>query len=170
MNAELEREFTEFFKKTQPSVYRIVRGYVRSNGTAEDIASEAFIKIYGHWERVRQMENPTGYLIRTGINLAKTRLVRDKFMGWMSLDKAEDIGSRKQTEESFFIGEENRLMEKELMGLREEERNVIIMKDIDGKKLEEVAGILGQKLPTIKSFYRRGKLKLAKRLEEQDAM
>jgi RNA polymerase sigma-70 factor (ECF subfamily) len=170
MNQELEREFTEFFKKNQASLYRVVRGYVRSNGTAEDIASEAFMKVYGHWERVRGMENPIGYLVRTGINLAKTRLVRDKFLGWMSLDRAEDAGSRRETEETFYIGEENRILEKELLALREEERNVIIMKDIDGKKLEEVAGILGQKLPTVKSFYRRGKLKLAKRLEEQDAV
>ncbi|OHD54947.1 MAG: hypothetical protein A2Y33_03055 [Spirochaetes bacterium GWF1_51_8] len=170
MENELERGFTDFYKSNRGLLYRILRGYVRSNGTAEDLVSEAFIRVYGHWVRVRSMENAVGYLVRTGVNLAKTRLTRDKFLGWTQLEHVGETAARKYTEEAFFIGEENRLLEEGLTALREEERNVIIMKDIDGRTLEQTAEVLGLKLPTAKSLYRRGKLKLMKSLEEKDAL
>jgi RNA polymerase sigma-70 factor (ECF subfamily) len=43
---------------------------------AEDLAQEAFVRVYERWARVRQMESPTGYLYRTALNLHRKRLRR----------------------------------------------------------------------------------------------
>ena len=46
---------------------------------------------------------------------------------------------------------------------------MIVLKDVEGLKMREVSDILRLKLTTVKSLYRRGKLKLAKDLEAENA-
>ena len=45
-------------------------------GEAEDLAQEAFVRVYERWSQVREMESPTGYLYRTALNLHRKRLRR----------------------------------------------------------------------------------------------
>ena len=41
---------------------------------AEDIAQEALVRVYERWGQVGGMDSPTGYLYRTAMNLARSRL------------------------------------------------------------------------------------------------
>jgi RNA polymerase sigma factor (sigma-70 family) len=43
---------------------------------AEDLAQDAFVRVYERWDRVRGMERPEGYLYRTALNLHRSRLRR----------------------------------------------------------------------------------------------
>ena len=47
-----------------------------NRGEAEDLAQEAFVKVYERWDRVRGTDNPAGYLYRTAINAHHSRLRR----------------------------------------------------------------------------------------------
>ena len=67
-------------------------------------------------------------------------------------------------EQLFFQETENVALERELLKLEERERNVILLKDIDRYTFQEIANSMRMKLPTIKSIYRRAKMKLAKKL------
>ena len=43
---------------------------------AEDIVQEAFTRVFQHWDRVREMENPAGYLERTAMNVFRSQYRR----------------------------------------------------------------------------------------------
>jgi RNA polymerase sigma factor (sigma-70 family) len=167
---EMDSDFEAFFKENENTLYKIVRSYVRSRDTAKDIVLETMMRVYERWERVQHFDNKTGYAIRIGINMAKKFLIENRIKGFIPIFKDEDsseLFSHNHTPEtSFFNSEEDKWLENELNNLKEIEKNIILLKDIDKKKFEEIAEIFHQKLPTVKSHYRRGKIKLASRLEE----
>ncbi len=63
--------FEEFVRTSSP---RLVRAFVAQRGVegAADAAAEAMAYAFEHWDRVRQMANPVGYLYRVG--QSRTRL------------------------------------------------------------------------------------------------
>jgi DNA-directed RNA polymerase specialized sigma24 family protein len=142
-----DREFENFFRTNQNTLFRIILGYVCQTEISEDLTVETFIKIFERWEKVQKMHNPTGYLE-------------------ILENKASDPGG--SPEEIFFENRRNQALEAELLRLREKERNIVLLKDISGHKFGEIADILSMKLPTVKSIYRRTKIKLAGILEETD--
>jgi len=153
--------YETFFTEHQNRVYRVILGYVREHETAQDLTIEAFMRVYDRWDRVRTMENPGGYLMRTGINCARTYLRKQVKRRTVPVTDRETSGRQQSPELLFFRNEEYRALERSLLCLKERERNVIIMKDIAGHTFKEISGELGVKLPTVKSLYRRGKIKLA---------
>lgn len=160
--------FDLFFKENENVLYRIVKGYVYSRDSAKDIVIEAMMKVYEKWERMENFENKTGYAVRIAINMAKKYLVERRLKGHFTvdLDNIEDIPFHENPEDIIMTKEEMKELETELGRLKDIERNIILLKDIERKKFDEIAQILTKKVPTIKSLYRRGKLKLSKRMEE----
>ena len=43
---------------------------------AEDIMQDAFHKLWEHWDRVKDMDDPKGYLYRAALNLHRKRVRR----------------------------------------------------------------------------------------------
>lgn len=164
-----EHEFELFFRENEALLFRLVRGYVRSRDKAQDIVLEAMTIVYRNWERAKSFENRTGYLVRIGINLAKKSLLFKKKEKVVYLDDQESLdylSCQSASPENVVIwNEEDLFLKKCLDSLREEERNVIILRDLEGKKFDEIAGILDIKLPTVKSHYRRGKINLVGKME-----
>ena len=64
--------FEAFFRDAEP---RLRRAYVGTHGTdrAADATAEALAFGWEHWERVRTMENPVGYLFRVGQSRTRPR-------------------------------------------------------------------------------------------------
>ena len=61
----LEDTFTEFFEQTEPKLRNaLVAAYGVETGT--EAACEALAFAWEHWDRVRSMDNPIGYLFRVG--------------------------------------------------------------------------------------------------------
>lgn len=161
-----DREFEHFFREHQNSLFKVVFGYVAQREIAEDLVIEIFIKIFQRWKKVRRMENPAGYLIRSGINHAKTYLKWGSKQRTVYISENEYSKTGDSPEMIFFMNQENRTLETELLRLKERERNIVLLKDLSGKKFQEIARVLDMKLPTVKSIYRRAKIKLAEALEK----
>jgi RNA polymerase sigma-70 factor (ECF subfamily) len=64
--------FEAFFRDAEP---RLRRAFIGTHGTnrAADATAEALAWGWEHWERVRQMENPVGYLFRVGQSKTRPR-------------------------------------------------------------------------------------------------
>jgi DNA-directed RNA polymerase specialized sigma24 family protein len=69
-----EGEFDRFVRDASP---RLRRAYVPVRGVegAADAAAEALAYAFEHWDRVRQMANPVGYLYRVGQSRTRSRKV-----------------------------------------------------------------------------------------------
>jgi len=72
MARSADRGFEEFVKGSSP---RLVRAFVAQRGVegAADAAAEAMAYAFEHWDRVREMANPVGYLFRVGQSRTRPR-------------------------------------------------------------------------------------------------
>jgi RNA polymerase sigma-70 factor (ECF subfamily) len=64
--------FEDFVAEMRP---RLIRGFVSCRGVAgaADATAEALAFAFEHWDRVREMSNPAGYLYRVGQSRTRTR-------------------------------------------------------------------------------------------------
>jgi RNA polymerase sigma-70 factor, ECF subfamily len=68
--------FEGFFEANYERLLRAVFLVTGNRGEAEDLAQEAFVRVYERWDRVRRTDNPAGYLYRTALNAHRSRLRR----------------------------------------------------------------------------------------------
>jgi RNA polymerase sigma-70 factor, ECF subfamily len=76
VSEERAAEFSDFFHDEYGRLGRALYLMTGDRAEAEDIAQEALVRVYERWDRVGRMDSPTGYLYRTAMNLARSRLRR----------------------------------------------------------------------------------------------
>lgn len=62
------QEFDEMYRKTYMEIYKFIRYRIRDKELAEDVMQETFCVAYKKWDIVRELSNPTGWLINTAKN------------------------------------------------------------------------------------------------------
>jgi RNA polymerase sigma-70 factor (ECF subfamily) len=64
------QEFTRFVKETEP---RLSHAFYTAYGpeVGSDVTAESLAYAWQHWERIRRMDNPAGYLYRVGQSKAR---------------------------------------------------------------------------------------------------
>jgi RNA polymerase sigma-70 factor (sigma-E family) len=94
--------FEAFFHEHHEPLLRVLYLSTGDRHEAEDLAQEAFVRVYERWDRVRTLGDPRGYLYRTALNLRRSRLRRltvaaRRLVGGRSelaADPADATGSR----------------------------------------------------------------------------
>ena len=71
---EDDRGFEDFVREIEPRLHRAFLGSRGVDGAA-DAVSEATTYAWEHWDDVRVMENPAGYLFRVGQSRTRSRKV-----------------------------------------------------------------------------------------------
>src|SRR5213083_950729 len=61
-------DFESFYLRHRSRLFRALVVVTRDVHAAEEVAQDAFVRIWERWDRVRRMEDPTGYLYRTALN------------------------------------------------------------------------------------------------------
>lgn len=69
-------EFSDFFHAEYEKLGRALYLMIGDRVEAEDIAQDALVRVYERWDRVSRMDSPDGYLYRTAMNLARSRIRR----------------------------------------------------------------------------------------------
>jgi RNA polymerase sigma-70 factor, ECF subfamily len=70
------RTFETFFRDEYVRLGRALYLVTGDPGEAEDLAQEAMLRVFERWDRVSEMDSPTGYLYRAALNLRRSRLRR----------------------------------------------------------------------------------------------
>src|SRR5438093_902750 len=76
---ELEPTGSDFETFFRAEHLRLVKALYLVTGNAheaDELSQEAFLKVWERWERVRAMDDPTGYLYRTAMNAFRSRVRR----------------------------------------------------------------------------------------------
>lgn len=73
---EEHEDFGAFFSREYTRLARACLLLTGSRTEAEDLAQDAFARVYERWTDVAAMESPEGYLFRTALNLNRKRLRR----------------------------------------------------------------------------------------------
>jgi DNA-directed RNA polymerase specialized sigma24 family protein len=75
--ADLEDVSFEWWYRTEHHrVVAVVAALVNDREVAADVTDEAFARALARWDRVRAMDQPSAWVYRVAVNLAKRRAVR----------------------------------------------------------------------------------------------
>jgi RNA polymerase sigma-70 factor (ECF subfamily) len=162
VETDRRREFEARLAECGPLAYRVARGVLRNTADAEEVAQEALLRAYRHFDRLRDRNRFRGWLVRIAFRLALDRLrsrkrseMRDTL--WSQPEHrppaatAEDLAASNE-----FQAHLDRALEE----LPEKLRLVLLLAAMEGHTIEEIAGMVGISTGTVKSriFYARKQL------------
>ena len=67
--SELAPSFAVFYEASVRRLYTALCLVTGDRHEAEEIAQEAFVRVFERWDRVRDFDDPTGYLFRVSMNV-----------------------------------------------------------------------------------------------------
>lgn len=154
----------------QGRVYGLAFHYMRSREEARDVAQEIFVRLYEKLGTFHDHETFIPWMLRVGRNVCIDHLRRARSRGSDSgvpIDETPEPADSRQTPEDAAAGEEDRrLVRRALEKLNEPYREMILLKDIQGLRMEEIASMLEVPLGTVKSRSSRARIELARRVRE----
>jgi RNA polymerase sigma factor (sigma-70 family) len=164
--AERRREFEERLGECGPLAYRVARGVLRHSADAEDVAQEALLRAYNRFDHLRDRTRFRAWLVRIAFRLALDRLRSRKRRErrdtvWSDPEHqpraatAEDIAASSE-----FQGH----LENALAELPEKLRLVLLLAAMEGHTIDEIAGLLGIPVGTVKSRIFLARKQLAEKL------
>ena len=77
---EARAHFDTFVEDEHERLYKALYFVTGSREDAEDIAQEAFLKLWERWDQIHLIQDPTGYLFRAALNGFRMRR-RNTFLG-----------------------------------------------------------------------------------------
>ena len=155
-----EREaFDRLVQRYQRDVYRLCYRYVNNHHDANDLAQDAFLKAYRAIGRFRGDSSFSTWLYRiavnTCLNFRSSRRLDSEELPEELPDRAPGAADRAQSEET------SRVVRRAVAELPEKQRATLILKVYHELTHEEVAGILGSSVGTVKAnlFHALGNLR-----------
>ncbi len=154
----------------QSSVYAVTRYYLRDVEEARDVAQDVFVRLYERLDSFAGGDTFKAWLLRMTRNACIDRLRRIKARPPAADVPLEDamLAGDDDPEQNAATAARNRLLRRAVAELSASHREVLMLKEIQGLKLEEVAALLALPLGTVKSRSNRARLELAAALRKLD--
>ena len=163
-----ELAWEAFVRQFQSRVFGLAYHYTAQAEDARDLAQEVFIRVYQNLSLIPLDAGCLPWLIRITRNACIDHLRRRKARPplWdLPADEMYDLRATDQGPEACHVEAVRRTMvHRALQGLTDLNREIILLKEIQGLGLEEIAGILDVPLGTVKSRSSRARLELAQTL------
>jgi RNA polymerase sigma-70 factor (ECF subfamily) len=70
--------FVAFYRDTYPGLVAQLVAYTGDVGEAQDVAQEAYVRAWQHWDRISEFDDPRAWVSRVGYNLAISRWRRTR--------------------------------------------------------------------------------------------
>ena len=153
--------FEEFFEAEKDRLLRVLSLITGSRAEAEDLAQEAFTKVFERWDSVATMEDPAGYLHRVAINLFRSQYRRAA----RGLKRA--IG-REPEPDVFQRIEDRDVATKALGHLTPRQRAALVLTEALGYSGEETGRLLGIRASTVYALTHQARTALRANLEVTD--
>ncbi len=165
MSHQDQVEFTLWLRENQKAFLKAAKVICFDTQNAEDVLQEALADVYKRWSKIREHENPEGYLMR--VMVSKHADMRRKWLrkqqdletSWDLAENIRDIAD--QTDDVT----QRLLVQAALKSLSAIQRAVLVLIYEHGMVLREVAEILQIPMGTAASHLARGKAAVAAYVE-----
>jgi RNA polymerase sigma-70 factor (ECF subfamily) len=153
-----ERAFQLLSRRHLPAMLGLARRILRNSAEAEDVAQEAFMRVWTHaprWQPVAQFRT---WLTRVVINLC---LDRKRRAPWVELEAAGEIVDPAPTAgEKAETDERSRMLATAIDRLPPRQRNAIVLTYGEGMSNAQVAEVLDTSVSAVETLLVRGKQNL----------
>jgi RNA polymerase sigma-70 factor (ECF subfamily) len=155
-------------RQFQSRVYGIAYHYTGTREDARDVAQDVFIRLYQNIDDCKGSDRFIPWMIRIARNACIDFLRRGRVRP-KATDAVENCldylaASQDNPEQEWFAHSRRRLIHRALQELTELSREIIVLKDIQGLPLEQIAEMLEIPLGTAKSRSNRARLELAQKV------
>ena len=165
MSHQDQVEFTLWLRENQKSFLKAAKVICFDTQNAEDVLQEALTDVYKRWSKIRDHDNPEGYLMR--VLVSKHADMRRKWLRkqqefettWDLAENVRDIAAQSDDVT------ERLLVQAALKSLSATQRAVLVLIYEHGMVLREVAQVLQIPLGTAASHLARGKAAVAAYVE-----
>jgi len=155
-------------RQYQSRIYGLAYHYVGNPEDARDLAQEVFVRIYQNLDDCVNAEMFLPWAIRIARNACIDQLRRKSARSHgrdIGLEEIADLPDPGNTPEQQWVADaRKRLVYRALDELTALNREIILLKEIQGLQLEEIASLLKVPLGTVKSRCNRARIELARKV------
>ena len=172
-----EAAFREIVERYQSKVFSIIHGIVRQRNDVEDIAQQVFAKVYFSIRNFDFRSSLITWIYKITVNecfdyLRKRKVRRLVYESDLSEDEVRRVENTeppvdRQPAADVTLARRDYVV-KLLARVSEEERNLLMLKEVEGRSVEELAQITGMNENTIKVKLFRARQKLVKAAQRLD--
>ncbi|HTL97846.1 MAG TPA: sigma-70 family RNA polymerase sigma factor [Holophagaceae bacterium] len=163
-----ELAWEAFVRRFQGRVFGLAYHYTGHVEDARDLAQEVFVRVYQNLASIPDGPGCLGWILRITRNACIDHLRRAKArppLGDLAAETLFDLRSPEPDPETAHLeASRNAAVHRALGELTDLNREIILLKDIQGLSLDEIAAILEVPVGTVKSRSHRARLELAEKL------
>jgi len=156
--AERAPAFEAFFQEQYEGVYASLCLITRNRHEAEEIAQDAFMKLWERWDRVGGIDDPVAYVHSIAMNAFRRRTRRAAMAVRRTLRMTP-------ADDDLALVEEQELVVGLLASLRPAQRAAIVLTDLLDYSSAEAARMLGLRPGAVRSLASRGRAALRQQRE-----
>ncbi len=177
-----EQAFAALVRRHQLGVFRIALRMLGDRAEAEDVAQDVFVSVFLHLERFEERARFSTWLYRVTINHCHNRLRYLNRRGrgrhrsietgatepsWLEARSADAPLGRPppRPDQAVETREQAQGLRQALLTLPEEQRTLLVLRDLEQLSYEEIVAITELPLGTVKSRLHRARLALAATLQ-----
>ena len=153
--------FEDLVEAESPGLYGALCLIAGDRFEAEDVMQEAFLKVWERWDRVRVMDDPTGYLYRTALNLYRQRRRRAS----LALRRAIRLAPPR---DELAEVESRDTVVRALAELTPRQRMSVVLVDLLDHSSEEAARVMGIEAATVRVLVSQGRAVLKRNAGDRD--
>jgi RNA polymerase sigma factor (sigma-70 family) len=152
--------FEGFYREHLPRVVRACTLVLLDQSGAEDIAAEAFARLWSKWGQIESDDHAGGFVFKTAMRLCARKARRRELIGRVPEGSAPDEISRSLDRQEIL---------RALGHLPVRQRQAVVLRDWAGMETSEVARLLGTRDSTVRVHLARGRKGLRAALRQEGA-
>ena len=163
---------TEAFEALVRKYYQNIYNFCvrRCNGDttlAADLTQDTFLKLIEHIQQYRLTGKFMNFLLTIAVNTSNNHF-KKKSPDIVDMDTLSTVPSNLNVSEEVLRQENAKIIQQAIDRLPDIQKEVIILRFYNDRKLKEIAAITGVSLPTAKSRLKQGLDKLKRYLDKED--
>ena len=167
------RRFRKLCRQHTDRIYTFAFYYLGNREDAEDVTQEVLLRLWNHWERIESDSLPA-WITRVTRNLCLDSLrKRRSYRALVSADPDGDLQTMSahpgsNPESDLQASEIRKQVQRALDLLDEPYRSIIILREIQDMKYEQISDALNLPLNTVKAYLHRGRERLRNQIRGED--
>jgi RNA polymerase sigma-70 factor (ECF subfamily) len=151
--------FEAFFHREAKRLHQALFAITGDRHEAEEVTQEAFVRVWGRWDHVSQLADPTGYLYRTALNYLRSQRRR-------TMRAAQRAFTRASVDE--LAGAEARdVVARAMRAATIRQRTALVLTELLEFSSQEAATIMSVAPSTVRNLALQGRSAMKRALEER---
>lgn len=167
-------EFNALMLSEQKRIFLLCYRLLQDRDEADSATQDVFLKAYRALQKEPSLDQPSHWLTRIAVNTCLDRLRSRRWQFWRKRPRPEDesliLGATADAgpsaEDRLFARQIEARMADALRGLSDRQRAVFTLRHYEDRSLEEIAGLLGLDVGTVKAHMSRALVKLRGELQD----